>query len=135
MKALPLVALSAPVLMLTLGTVSILLPTRGAPPSDARVDGRRWPAEIETLLSSMPVARGASGASAPLIETDQRCSRVEDGLAHCVMLECQSAGGQTACFEMVVTARRLHELPVSMRDEDAAPIELAPMDARATSSL
>ncbi|MGH8518706.1 MAG: hypothetical protein ACREUE_14740, partial [Panacagrimonas sp.] len=76
---------------------------------------RRWPVEIEHLLSSMPSADDNRGMP-PTIETDQRCSRVEDGLAHCVMLECQTAGEQTACFEMVVTARRLREPPDTMRE-------------------
>ncbi|MCC2658096.1 MAG: hypothetical protein K0Q76_3204 [Panacagrimonas sp.] len=76
---------------------------------------RRWPDEIEHLLSSMPRVPDEPGLP-PLVETDQRCSRVEDGLAHCVMLECQTAGEQSACFEVVVTARRLRDPPVSMRD-------------------
>jgi hypothetical protein len=83
---------------------------------DAVAPARRWPAEIEQLLSSMPRADDLPGGDAPTVETDQRCSRVDDGLAHCVMLECQTADGHTACFEMVVTARRLHAPPGSMRE-------------------
>jgi hypothetical protein len=32
------------------------------------------------------------------------------------MLECQTAAGQTACFEMVVTARRLRPPPAAVPD-------------------
>ena len=82
---------------------------------DAGAPLRRLPDEIEHLLSSMPPFEDAQGLP-PTVETDQRCSRVEDGLAHCVMIECQTAGEQTACFEMVVTARRLREPPITMDD-------------------
>lgn len=94
---------------------------RGTPPEPTT---RRWPAEIEHLLSSAPPLDEGDGDVPPTVETDQRCSRVEDGLAHCVMLECQTAGEQTACFEMVVTARRLREPPGWLGggdDSDDAP--------------
>ena len=82
--------------------------TGGNAPISASTTARRWPAEIEHLLSSM--ARVDERAdSPPMIETDQRCSRVDDGLAHCVMVECQTAGEQTSCVEMVVTARRVQQ--------------------------
>lgn len=88
---------------------------RTGEPAGPATPARRWPAEIEHLLSAMPLI-GDDGASPPTVETDQRCSRVDDGLAHCVMLECQTAGDQTACFELVVTARRLTEPPAAMHD-------------------
>lgn len=91
---------------------------------DVETPARRWPAEIEHLLSSMPRI-GDDPATPPMVETDQRCALVQDGLAHCVMLECQTVGEQTACFEMVVTARRLRDPPDSMRGggdaEDGEP--------------
>ena len=89
--------------------------------------GRRWPAEIEQLISSMPRADEGDGTP-PMIETDQRCSRVENGLAHCVMLECQTAGEQTACFEMVVTARRLSQPPGHVDGDDDDDGDDAPDD-------
>ena len=90
---------------------------RGMRGPDVAAPARRWPDEIEQLLASMPRI-GDDPDNPPTIETDQRCSRVEDGLAHCVVLECQTAGGQTACFEMVVTARRLHAPPDAMDESD-----------------
>lgn len=95
---------------------------RGTRGPDVAAPARRWPDEIEQLLATMP-RLGDDPHNLPTIETDQRCSRMEDGLAHCVVLECQTAGDQTACFEMVVTARRLHAPPHAMEerdDEDAA---------------
>lgn len=92
----------------------VMMTSASLGPFDA---GRRFPAEIEQLLSSMPRADDGDGTP-PMIETDQRCSRVENGLAHCVMLECQTAGEQTACFEMVVTARRLNQPPGRLGGDD-----------------
>lgn len=90
------------------GTARALLP------DDTGAPVRRWPDEIEHLLSSMPQVEDGQGLP-PTVETDQRCSRLEDGLAHCVMIECQTAGDQTSCVEMVVTARRLREPPHGLR--------------------
>ena len=88
--------------------------------TDTASAARRWPAEIENLLAAQ-----AGDGGAPRVETEQRCSRVADGLAHCVMVECQTRGGRTACFEMVMTARRLRGDPLD-RDDDGGAAPASP---------
>ena len=81
-----------------------------AGPPDDGADARRWPTEIEQVLASL----AADDPAASPVQANQRCATVDDGeLAHCVRVECQQLDDQTACVEMIVTARRLPAAPAS----------------------
>lgn len=101
---------------------------------DSTAEARRWPVEIENVLLGLPAREDGD-----TILTDQHCETVDNGLAHCVRVECQRLDEQTTCVEIVMTARRLRERPArspnrfdesslngSQVRTEASPVQRAP---------
>lgn len=65
-----------------------------------------WPLEIQNIWSALP-----QGADTQTTTSDEQCATVQAGLlAHCVRVQCKRRDEQTACVEVLMTARRVPPL-------------------------